>query len=132
MIVGIGIDLCDTSRVRDLYDRYGERFLARLFTPQERERCRNARRLHECLGGRFAAKEATLKALGTGLSNGIRWRDVELVAGESQPPRVALHGRAAEIAARRGVHRIHATITHDGGLAVAVVVFESDPAEQRP
>ena len=127
MILGIGIDLCDTNRVRDLYERYGDRFLGRLFTPRELERCRSARRLHECLGGRFAAKEATLKALGTGLSQGIKWRDVELVAGESQPPRIALHGRAAEIAAQRGVGRIHATITHDGGLAVAVVVFESEP-----
>lgn len=132
MIVGIGIDLCDTTRVRDLHERYGERFLARLFTPKEMERCRNGRRLHECYGGRFAAKEATLKALGTGLSNGIKWRDVELVAGESQPPRIVLHGRAAEIAAARGVGRIHATITHDGGLAVAVVIFESESEDARP
>jgi holo-[acyl-carrier protein] synthase len=125
MIIGIGIDLCDTTRVRELYERYGERFLERLFTPEELQRCRNGRRLHECLGGRFAAKEATLKALGTGLSQGIRWRDVELVSGESQPPRIVLHARAAEIAALRGVQNIHASITHDGDLAVAVVVFES-------
>lgn len=127
MIVGIGIDLCDTRRVRDLYERYGERFVARVFTEAEVARCRNARRRHECLGGRFAAKEAALKALGTGLSHGIRWQDVELVSGESQPPRIAWHGRAREIAERLGVASTHVSITHDGDHAAAVVVLEGVP-----
>ena len=124
VIVGIGVDLCNTDRMRSLVERYGDRFVRRVFTAQELERCRNPRRLHECLGGRFAAKEAALKALGTGLSNGIAWRDVELVSTESQPPRLQLHRRAAEIARARGVERIQASITHDGGLALAVVIFE--------
>lgn len=128
MIVGIGVDLCDTNRVRELLDRYGERFEQRVFTERERGYCRNDRRRHECLGGRFAAKEAALKAIGTGLSHGIAWKDVELVSSERQPPRIAWHRRAAEIAAQRGMEHCHVTITHDGGLAVAVVILEGTPA----
>ena len=79
---------------------------------------------HECLGGRFAAKEAALKALGTGLSHGIAWRDVELVGGEAQRPSIAFHRAAKNIAERMGVAKIHVSITHDGGKAVAVVVLE--------
>lgn len=124
MIVGIGVDLCDTNRVRSLLDRYGDRFVNRVFTERERGYCRNERRRHECLGGRFAAKEAALKAIGTGLSQGIRWRDVELVSSERQPPRIEWHRRAAEIAAERGMKTCHVTITHDGGMAVAVVILE--------
>jgi len=124
VIVGIGVDLCDTNRVRSLLDRYGDRFVNRVFTERERGYCRNERRRHECLGGRFAAKEAALKAIGTGLSQGIRWRDVELVASERQPPRIEWHRRAAEIAAERGMKTCHVTITHDGGMAVAVVILE--------
>ena len=123
MIIGIGVDVCDTGRVRDIIERRGDRWIQRLFTEAEASRCRNPRRLHECFAGRFAAKEATLKALGTGLSNGIAWRDVELVSGEAQPPRIALHRRAEEIARMRGVTGSHVTISHDGGVAVAVVIL---------
>ncbi len=128
MILGLGIDLCDTRRLRELEGRYGERFVQRVFTEGEVSRCRNGRRRHECLGGRFAAKEAALKALGTGLSHGIRWRDVEVVGGESQPPQIAWWGRAAEIARRRGVVTTRVSITHDGDLAAAVVILEGEGA----
>lgn len=128
MIVGLGVDVCDTARLGRLVERYGSRFVARVFTVGEAGRCANARRLHECLAGRFAAKEATLKALGTGLSQGIAWRDVELAAGESQPPRIELHRAARRIADARGVEGIHCSITHDGGLAIAVVVLEGNPS----
>lgn len=126
MIVGIGIDVCGTERMRDILDRRGDRLIRRLFTEQEASRCRNPRRVHECFSGRFAVKEATLKALGTGLSNGIGWKDVELVSGESQPPRIVLHNRAKEIAALRGVTGSHVTISHDAGVAVAVVILMGD------
>ena len=128
MIVGIGVDLCDTERVKALLEKWGERFEQRVFTERERSYCRNDRRRHECLGGRFAAKEAALKAIGTGLSNGIGWKDVELVSSEMAPPRIAWHNRAAEIAEMRGMKSCHVTITHDGGLAVAVVILEGEPA----
>ena len=123
MIVGIGVDLCDTKRVRSLLDRYGERFVNRVFTEREQGYCHNERRRHECLGGRFAAKEAALKAIGTGLSNGIRWTDVELVASEREAPRIEWHRRAAEIATARGMKTCHVTITRGGGMAVAVVIL---------
>ncbi len=124
LIIGIGIDLCNTERFASLVERYGDRFVQRLFSEAEQERCRQHRRRHECLAGRFATKEAALKALGTGLSQGIAWREVEVVTGETEAPRVRLHGRAAEIAEGRGVQSIHTSITHDAGLAVAVVILE--------
>jgi holo-[acyl-carrier protein] synthase len=123
VIVGLGVDLCEVSRLRDLVERYGERVVERLFTPAEQGPCRGRRRF-ECLAGRFAAKEAALKALGTGLSNGIAWRDVELTRSEHQPPSVTFHRAARRILELRGAHRAHVSITHDGGFAVAVVVLE--------
>jgi len=124
MIVGVGIDLCQVSRLAELDERYGERFLRRVFTERELSRCRNPRRRHECLAGRFAAKEAALKALGTGLSQGIGWHDVELVGGESQRPTIEWHRRALEIFRARGAARSSVSVTHDGGMAAAVVILE--------
>jgi len=106
-------------------ERYGDRFLERIFTERERARCKGRRRF-ECLAGRFAAKEAALKALGTGLSNGIAWRDVELARGEYQRPTVLFHRRAKEIHDLLGATGSHVSITHDGGHAVAVVVLEGE------
>lgn len=124
MILGLGIDLCEVARLEELGERYGERFLKRIFTDAERSRCRNPRRLYECLAGRFAAKEASLKALGTGLSNGIAWRDVELVGGEAQRPTMRFQRRAGEIFQARGATHSHVSVTHDAGFAMAVVVLE--------
>lgn len=128
MIVGLGIDLCDVERLASLERRYGRRFLRRVFTEAELSRCRNPRRLHECLAGRFAAKEAALKALGTGLSRGITWHDVELVGGESQPPRMAFHRAAARALEFRGATASRVSVTHDAGMAVAVVILEREAA----
>jgi holo-[acyl-carrier protein] synthase len=125
VIVGLGIDLCEVRRLRDLEERYGERFLRRIFTDKERDRCAG-RRHHECLAGRFAAKEAALKALGTGLSQGIAWRDVELTRGEYQAPTILFHRRAREIFERLGGKRVQVSITHDGGNAAAVVILEGE------
>ncbi len=123
MIVGVGIDLCEVARLAELEDRYGERFVSRVFRPAEEERCRGRRR-HECLAGRFAAKEAALKALGTGLSQGIGWHDIELARGESQRPIIVFHRRAREIFQQLGGTRVSVSISHDGGHAVAVVIVE--------
>jgi len=124
MIVGLGIDLCEVRRIEELHTRYGDRFLQRIFTDDERSRCRNPRRIYECLAGRFAAKEASLKALGTGLALGIAWRDVELVGGESQRPSMRFSRRAGEIFDARGATHSHVSITHDAGFAVAVAILE--------
>jgi holo-[acyl-carrier protein] synthase len=126
-IVGVGVDLCEVGRLRELSERYGDRFLERVFTDAERARCHGRRRF-DCLAGRFAAKEAALKALGTGLSRGIAWRDVELVRGESQRPTIQFHRAAAEIHRRLGGGAVHVSISHDGGHAVAVVVLEQGAA----
>jgi holo-[acyl-carrier protein] synthase len=123
VIVGIGVDLCDVRRIEELATRYGERFLARVFTDAERQRCRS-RRMYECLAGRFAAKEAALKALGTGLALGIAWRDVELVGGESQRPTIRFHRAAARVHGALGGGAVHVSISHERDQAIAVVVLE--------
>ncbi|HKI83565.1 MAG TPA: holo-ACP synthase [Candidatus Krumholzibacteria bacterium] len=125
MIIGIGVDLCEVSRLRELEERYGDRFLRRVFTETELKRC-SGRRHHECLAGRFAAKEAALKALGTGLSHGIAWRDVELTRGEYQAPTIAFHRRAREIFERLGASRVVVSVSHDGGMAMATVILEGE------
>lgn len=124
MIVGIGVDLTRVDRIRHLLDRFGERFLRRVYTEGERAAAGAGPERARRLAARFAAKEAALKALGTGLSGGIRWRDVEVVRQPGRPPALRLHGRAAEAARRRGAERFHVTLTHDGPFAVAVVVLE--------
>ena len=127
MIVGLGIDLCEVRRLRELEERYGDRFLRRIFTETELGRC-TGRRRHECLAGRFAAKEAALKALGTGLSQGIAWRDVELTRGEYQAPALIFHRRAREVFDLLRAKGSRVSITHDGGHAVAVVILEGEEA----
>ncbi len=125
MIVGLGVDLCEAGRIAELEERYGRHFVERVFTADEEKWCRGRRR-HECLAGRFAAKEAALKALGTGLSHGIGWHDVELTSGEYQKPRMSFHGHAREILERLGATNVQVSITHDGGRAVAVVILEGE------
>jgi len=123
-IVGIGIDLVNIDRLRGVLDRYGARFLERVLTADERAYC--ARHLDPApqVASRFAAKEAVLKALGTGLARGIRWQDVEVRREPQGPPHMHLFGRAAEEAASRGVDRIHLSISHDRETAVAMVLLE--------
>jgi holo-[acyl-carrier protein] synthase len=125
VIVGIGIDIVQLGRIRDMVGRHGDRFLARIFTEGERAYCARMTDAVPSLAARFAAKEAVLKALGTGWSRGIGWRDVEVVRGETGPPRIELHGEAAAVAAHLGANRFHLSLTHDGGAAVAVAVLEA-------
>jgi holo-[acyl-carrier protein] synthase len=125
-IVSLGLDLTQIERLAEAEARRGARFLERLFTPAEREYCeRRAARRHVHYAGRFAVKEAVMKALGTGWTRGVRWLDIEVVRAPGGPPELALHGETAAIARRRGIDKWHVTITHDGGLAAAVVVAES-------
>jgi holo-[acyl-carrier protein] synthase len=131
VIVGIGTDMVEVSRVASLLDRHGERFLARVFTEEEGRYALSGRRPAERLSGRFAVKEAVLKALGTGKAVGILWKDVETVRGRGGAPEVRLHGEAAAWLARRGGGKVHVTITHDGGKALAFVVIEGS-GEEKP
>lgn len=126
MIVGIGIDVVEIARVRRLLARWGNRFLERVFTEGERAYAEGKRDPAEHLAARFAAKEAALKALGTGLSMGVRWREMEVRRARRGPPTLALSGRTAALGAARGVRRLHVSLTHDAGLAVAQVLAEGD------
>jgi len=124
-IVSLGMDLTRIERLAEAEGRRGTRFLERVFTARERAYCeRRARTRHTHYAGRFAVKEATMKALGTGWTGGVRWIDIETVRAPGGPPQLLLHGESAAIAARRGIERWHVTITHDAGIAAAVVVAE--------
>lgn len=126
MIVGTGVDLCEISRVRRLLDRWRDRFLERVFTPEEQAYALARHDPAEHLAARFAAKEATLKALGTGLSMGVRWKEIEVRRARGKRPTLVLSGRTATIGEARGVSRLHLSLTHDGGLALAEVLAEGD------
>jgi holo-[acyl-carrier protein] synthase len=124
-IVALGLDLAQVARLEDVLERRGERFAARVFTPAERAYCERRKTAAASYAGRFAVKEAVMKALGTGWAKGVRWVDIEVLRQPGQAPTVQLHGAAAGHARRRGITRWHITITHDAGLAAAVAVAES-------
>jgi len=125
MIAGIGVDIVDIARIQSLLDRYGNRFLARVYTEAEVAYAMRGANRAERLAGRFAVKEAVMKALGTGKSQGILWRDVETVRGPMGRPVLLLHGQAQRRVTMRGGGTSHVSITHDGGKAVAFVILES-------
>jgi len=129
VVVGVGVDLVQIARIRRAMERWQDRFLRRVFTPDEVAYALRRRDPAEHLAARFAAKEATLKALGTGLTMGVRWREMEVRRARGQRPTLALSGRAAALGAARGVQTLHVSLTHDGDYAVAQVVAEGDPAD---
>lgn len=124
VIAGIGVDLVSIPRFARLMQRRGDAAVARFFTAGEAERCRASKSALESFAGRFAAKEAFFKALGTGWGLGGRWTEVEVVSDPSGAPSLRLSGRAAEAAAERGARRIHLSITHTQDTAAAFVVLE--------
>lgn len=125
MILGIGMDLAEVRRVQAAIERRGERILRRLYTARERAYCERSRNKYERYAGRFAAKEAAMKALGTGWRRGVRWVDLEVVRQPSGRPTMALHGEAKKIGERLGVKNIAMSITHTATQALAQVIFES-------
>ena len=125
MIVGIGVDIVEVERVKDLLTRYRDRFVRRVFTDAEARYARGSVREAERLAGRFAVKEAVLKAFGTGKSQGMLWQDVETVRGPMGKPEVILYGKALKHMKNMNGNRIHVGITHDGGKAVAFVIIEA-------
>ncbi len=124
MTVGIGIDLVDVERIARALGQHRERFEARVFTPVEIADCAGRADRTLALAARFAAKEACLKALGTGWSQGLGFRDVEVVRGSTGRPEIRLHGRAAARAQELGAERIHVSLTHERHVAAAVVVLD--------
>src|SRR5580700_935706 len=125
MVLGLGTDLIETKRVQESIERYGERFLERIFTAGENAYCRRKRKnAAESFAARFAAKEAGAKALGTGISRGVSWKEFEVRRETSGRPTLHLSGRAAELAEAMGVRRVQLSLTHSRELALAVVVAE--------
>lgn len=112
-ILGHGIDIVETGRIRELVDRHGAHFLDRVFTRGEQDYAgRNPKRYYEHLAGRFAAKEAVLKVLGTGWRGGIAWTDIEVLRDPSGQPKVQLSGECARVAESLGIRRWHLSISH--------------------
>jgi holo-[acyl-carrier protein] synthase len=121
-ILGLGLDATDIPRVATVLERYGERFLRRVFTDEEIAYCTRHRDPTPHLAGRFAVKEAAMKALGTGHSRGVLWKNIEVIR-RGGPPQLRFHGGAARRAEAMGVRRSLVTITHSEALAVAQVLL---------
>jgi holo-[acyl-carrier protein] synthase len=124
VIVGLGVDMEEISRLGEAISRHGRRFLERVFTAAEIAYCERHRDSVERYAGRFAAKEAAMKALGTGWSKGVRWVDIEVTRPPGSRPTIILHGAARERAERMGMRHVSLSITHTGNLAFAEVIFE--------
>jgi holo-[acyl-carrier protein] synthase len=124
MIVGMGIDVAEVKRIQAVIESQKERFLQRVFTPDEVAYCEQFKSKFERYAGRFAAKEAAMKALGTGWSRGVRWVDVEVVRQRGGRPTISLKGEAKKIADALGVKNISLSITHTAEQAIAHVIFE--------
>jgi holo-[acyl-carrier protein] synthase len=125
MIVGTGIDITEVPRIAAAIERFGERFLDRVYTPKEIAYCRSKKNAVERFAARFAAKEAAMKAIGTGLRQGVTWRDVEVGREPGGRPTIIFSGRAAEFAAKLGAKRVHLSLTHSEQTAIANVILES-------
>lgn len=123
-IRGIGIDVVQVERLVKALERFGERMERRLFTDAELAYCRSHKDPLPHLAARFAAKEALFKAIGTGLSGGVGWRQAEVIQPGGRQPKLALHDAALERFRSLGATDAHVSLTHDGGLAIACVVIE--------
>jgi len=124
LIIGMGVDIAEVERIQAAIERHGETFLRRVYTERERHYCEQFKNKYERYAGRFAAKEAAMKALGTGWRRGVKWVDLEVVREMSGRPTLAIHGEAAKIAKELGVLRVALSITHTEKQALAQVVFE--------
>ena len=124
MIVGTGVDLAEVPRIAASIARYGAKFIQRIYTPAEIAYVERKANKFERYAGRFAAKEAGMKAIGTGWRHGVRWQDFEVANLPSGRPTLRLHGVAAKVAERLGVQAIHLSITHTAELGMAHVILE--------
>ena len=125
MIVGIGIDLAEVSRIREAIERHGQRFIQRIYTEKEIAYVERKANKYERYAARFAAKEAGMKAVGTGWKRGVRWRDFEVTNLPSGRPTLQFHGEAAKFAEELGVRNIALSITHTAAQGMAIVILES-------
>jgi holo-[acyl-carrier protein] synthase len=125
MIIGTGVDLCEVERIRAAIERHGRRFVDRIYTEAEIAYAERKANRHERYAARFAAKEAAMKALGTGMRGGVRWKDFEVANLRSGRPTLKFHGKAAEYAEKLGVKNISLSMTHTAVQAMAMVILEN-------
>jgi holo-[acyl-carrier protein] synthase len=126
MILGTGIDLCEVARIRKaIQSAHGQRLVERVFTAREIAYAQERANLYERYAARFAAKEAGMKALGTGWRGGIAWQDLEVINLPLGRPTLVFHGKAAERASKMGVARVSLSLTHTAEQAMAMVILES-------
>ncbi len=125
MIVGTGIDIAEVPRIEASIARFGDRFLRRIFTEAEIRYCESKANRIERYAARFAAKEAAMKAIGTGWNHGVAWRDIEVCRQPEGRPTIALHGKAADFAAKLGAVHIALSLSHTEEYAIAQVILES-------
>jgi holo-[acyl-carrier protein] synthase len=124
MIIGSGIDIAEVPRIREAIDRFGQRFIERIYTSGEIRYCDSKANRIERYAARFAAKEAAMKALGTGWNHGVRWRDCEVVRLPGGRPTISFHGKAGEIAVKLGMKNAALSISHTADQAIAQVILE--------
>jgi holo-[acyl-carrier protein] synthase len=124
MIVGTGIDIVEIARFRKVVERLKDRFISRVFTPEEQQFCQKHHDPIPHFAARFAAKEALFKALGTGWAKGVTWLDVEVRRQRQDPPLMVLCGEAGRISANKGTQSVHLSLSHSEDSAVALVVLE--------
>jgi len=125
MVLGIGTDLIEIERMQHSLNRFGRRFMHRIFTEAEIAYCQQKKHCAESFAARFAAKEAAAKALGTGIARGIGWQEIEVRRSPGERPTLHLTGRAADRAQAMGVQYLHLSLTHSRDVAMAVVIAES-------
>ena len=125
MIVGIGLDLAEVDRIRAAIERHGRRFVERIYTPAEIAYVERKRNRYERYAARFAAKEAGMKAIGTGWKRGVRWQDFEVVNLPSGRPTLQFHGVAAQVAGGLGVRDTVLSLTHTATQGMAIVILEA-------
>lgn len=124
MVYGVGIDIISTERIKQSLERYGDRFTARIYTPGEIEYCRTRKYPHLHYAARFAAKEALVKALGTGFRFGIKHTEIETVLNDLGKPDILLHNTTAAISQQKGITRLSLSLSHNDEQATAIVVAE--------
>ncbi len=124
MLLGTGVDLVEVERIAHSIERFGDRFLSRIFTPGEIAYCSRKRNQAESFAARFAAKEAAAKALGTGMNFGVTWREIEVGRSATGRPRLELSGHALRFAQQNGVRTISLSLTHTAASAIAMVIME--------
>jgi holo-[acyl-carrier protein] synthase len=129
-IIGVGIDIVECLRIAQMIERHGELFITRVYTDIEIEYCTTRKAATQHYAGRWAAKEAVLKALGTGWRRGIGWRDIEIRNDRKGTPTVRLRGGAKDVMDRAGIRTLHVSISHCRSYAVAYVVAEGAASER--